>query len=516
MSTIGEREQTELKPAAGKRVSGKLSSNAALRDAYQQLELSELRYRDLYDRAPDMYHTLDLTGNFVEFNPKHTEVLGYTSGELEHSHISSIMIEDMLTQLAADFQDVITNGNINGREYILKRKDGSSMTVEVHAMRFDGPDGEPQEVRCIMRDITPRKALEAQLLQAQKMESIGQLAGGIAHDFNNLLTAIGGYTQMALATPSDYAKVQEYLGQVQQASERASNLTKQLLAFSRRQIIAPKVINVNEVVTNTERILQRFITENIELTSVLAEDLGQVNIDPTQVEQILINLVVNARDAMPDGGSLTIRTQNELIQKNTARQHPDLSAGEYVLLTVSDSGTGIDEAIQSRIFDPFFTTKEEGKGTGLGLSMCYGIIRQNDGHICVESQLGRGSTFKVLIPRVADSPMPLALAPREERSTLAIGTEAILLVEDDSLVRGLGAEVLRRQGYHVLEAAHGKEAVQVAQNHDGEIHLMLTDVIMPNMSAKELTGQIKDSRPAIKVLFTSGYANDEVVRQGVL
>lgn len=514
MSTTGEREQTELKGVEGKRASRKLAFNAALEDAYEQLALSEMRYRELYDRAPDMYHTLDLTGNFKEFNSKHTEVLGYSYGELEHSNISSIIIEDMLPQLAADFQDVITKGNINGREYILKRKDGSSMTVEVHAMRFDGPNGEPQEVRCIMRDISPRKALEAQLLQAQKLESIGQLAGGIAHDFNNLLTVIGGYTQMALASTSDGVVAREYLEQVQKATERASNLTKQLLAFSRRQVIAPKVINLNEAVVNSQQILLRLIAENIEFTTSLDPNLGQVNIDPTQFEQVLINLVVNARDAMPDGGSLVICTQNEWIPDKIAKRHPDLSAGEYVLLSVTDNGIGIDKAVQSRIFEPFFTTKEAGKGSGLGLSMCYGIIRQNNGHISVESQPGNGSTFRVLIPRVADAPVPLA--PREERSKLAIGTEVILLVEDDSLVRGLGSQVLRRQGYQVLEAAQGKEALQVAANHDGEIHLMLTDVIMPNLTAKELTERIKDSRPEIKVLFTSGYANDEVVRQGVL
>jgi CheY-like chemotaxis protein len=305
-----------------------------------------------------------------------------------------------------------------------------------------------------------------------------------------------------------------YLSQINQATERATTLTRQLLAYSRRQIISPRVVNLNDVVANTDQILRRLITENVMLSTSLTPDLGPVKIDPTQVEQVLINLAVNARDAMPNGGSLTIKTSNIYLGKREASLYPDLSPGPYVQLSVADNGIGMDEEIQSHIFEPFFTTKEEGKGTGLGLSMCYGIVKQNNGHIYVESQPGQGSTFRILIPRVRQAATPVI--PEEERQNIAVGSEVILLVEDDSLVRGLGAEVLRQSGYTVLEAEDGREALKIAQQHSGEIQLLLTDVVMPNMGVAELARQLKAARPEIKVLFTSGYTDDSIVRQGVL
>jgi nitrogen-specific signal transduction histidine kinase/CheY-like chemotaxis protein len=365
-----------------------------------------------------------------------------------------------------------------------------------------------------MRDITQRKQLEAQLVQSQKIECVGQLAGGIAHDFNNLLTAIAGYTHMALSVAATDDKLIGYLSQINQATERATNLTRQLLAFSRRQIISPQVINLNDVVASTEQILRRLITENIKLSTSLAPDLGPVKIDPTQVEQVLINLAVNARDAMPYGGDLTIKTSNMTLSKREARLYPDLSPGPFVQLCVADTGIGMDKVVQARVFEPFFTTKEEGKGTGLGLSMCYGIVKQNQGHIGVESQPGQGSTFKILIPRVEQPATPISL--EKENQDLLAGNEAILLVEDDSLVRGLGAEVLRQHGYKVLEAEDGREALEIAQLYNGEIQLLLTDVVMPNMSVAELAQRLKVTRTEIKVLFTSGYADGSIVQQGVL
>jgi CheY-like chemotaxis protein len=304
------------------------------------------------------------------------------------------------------------------------------------------------------------------------------------------------------------------LSQINQATERASNLTRQLLAFSRRQIISPRVINLNDVVASTEQILHRLITENIELSISLTPDLGPVKMDPTQVEQVLINLAVNARDAMPYGGDLTIKTSNMTLSKREAHLYPDLSPGQFVQLCIADTGIGMDEEVQARIFEPFFTTKEEGKGTGLGLSMCYGIVKQNQGHIGVESQPGQGSTFKILIPRVEQPATPISL--EKENQDLLAGNEAILLVEDDSLVRGLGAEVLRQHGYKVLEAEDGREALEIAQLYNGEIQLLLTDVVMPNMSVAELAQRLKVTRTEIKVLFTSGYADGSIVQQGVL
>lgn len=514
MGITSGKDQNASVRTAGKELDNKLSFNTALQHAYDQLELSEKRFRELYDKAPDMYHTLDLEGNFVEFNPKHTEVLGYRPEDLQDHHISCILTEEMLPKLEQEFRELMNSGNINGREYVLRKKDGSNMTVEVHAMRFDGPDGQPREVRCIMRDITQRKQLEAQLVQSQKMECVGQLAGGIAHDFNNLLTAITGYTHMALSIAATDAKLTSYLSQINQATERASTLTRQLLAFSRRQIISPQVINLNDVVTNTEQILCRLISENIKMSISLTPDLGPVNMDPTQVEQVLINLAVNAQDAMPKGGELTITTSNVTLSKRDARRYPDLSPGPFVQLSVADTGIGMDEEVQAHIFEPFFTTKEEGKGTGLGLSMCYGIVKQNNGDIEVESQPGQGSTFKILIPRVEQPATPIS--QEKESRDLAEGNEAILLVEDNSLVRGLGAKVLRQHGYNVLEAEDGQEALEVAQQYNGEIQLLLTDVVMPNMGVTDLAQQLKATRTGIKVLFTSGYADGSIVLEGVL
>jgi two-component system cell cycle sensor histidine kinase/response regulator CckA len=277
-------------------------------------------------------------------------MLGYSAEELRNSPISSILTEDMLPRLAEGFQDLRTFGQINGREFTFRKKDGSLLTVEVHAIRFDRPDGTPLEIRCIMRDITDRKKLEEQLLQSQKMESVGRLAGSIAHDFNNLLTAITGYTQIALMSlPADH-KVREYLEQINKASERAATLTRQLLAFSRRQIIAPKVINLNEIVTNTKKMLRHLLSENINLTTSLAPDLGPVIMDPTQVEQVLINLALNARDAMPDGGKISIETANTTLNEWDLIHHPDVSPGEYIALTVRDSGIGMSEEVQAHNF----------------------------------------------------------------------------------------------------------------------------------------------------------------------
>jgi two-component system cell cycle sensor histidine kinase/response regulator CckA len=478
-----------------------------------RLAESEQRFRDLYNHAPDMYHTLDLAGNFVEFNPRHTEILGYASDELLGNHISCIMTEEMLPRLAGDFGELMDTGSINGREYVLRKKDGSLMTVEVHANRFDRPSGEHWEVRCTMRDVTERKRLEEQLQQAQKMEVVGQLAGGIAHDFNNLLTVIKGYTQLAMASDPSDEELPDYLEQIHAASERASQLTKQLLGFSRRQIVAPTVMNLNDVILGTEQMLRRLISESIELTLGLDEALGQIRMDPIQVEQVLVNLAVNAGDAMPGGGTLTIQTCNESLTKRQAARYPGLVPGEYVRLVVSDTGVGMDDVTRRRVFEPFFTTKKEGAGTGLGLSMCYGILRQNDGHISVDAQPNQGSVFTAFVPRVREELTPVSTDPEVEDS--AAGTETILVVEDDAQVRGLAVAVLRRHGYTVLPAAHGREALTVAEEHDGVIHLLLTDVVMPHMSVKELTDQMEKSRPGLKVLFASGYTDDALIRQGV-
>ena len=367
----------------------------------------------------------------------------------------------------------------------------------------------------LQTEIAERKQLEEQLLQSQKMESIGRLAGGIAHDFNNLLTAIIGYSQLSLSKVPPGDPIQADLEEIQKAADRAASLTGQLLAFSRRQIIEPKVTGVNQLIIDVGRLLQRLIDENISLVLQPEPSAGSIKVDPHQFEQVLINLVVNARDAMPDGGRITVQTSNVELGPQQAAQFDEIQPGEYVGLTISDTGTGMSPETKEHIFEPFFTTKDQGKGTGLGLATCYGIVKQNSGHIEVESQLGEGTSFRIYLPRVEAIPE----APSESNypEEWPRGTETVLLVEDEPGVRAVTSTALSSQGYRVLEAADGMEALQVSADHAGEeISLLLTDVVMPRMGGKELAEQIGECRPDIKVIFTSGYDNDAIAHHGML
>jgi PAS domain S-box-containing protein len=352
---------------------------------------------------------------------------------------------------------------------------------------------------------------QRQLFQAQKMESIGRLAGGIAHDFNNLLTAILGFTELAEESLRPDDEVQEYLHSIQKAAERAAMLTSQLLAFARKQIVEPKIVNLNILIRDIDKMLRRLIGEHIELTLVLQPDLGHSRIDPGQFGQVLINLVVNARDAMPGGGRITIQTAN-VTWKESEERRPG-AAGDYVLLTVSDTGTGIDPEMQTHLFEPFFTTKEQGKGTGLGLATCYGIVQQSRGHIQVDSMPGQGTTLSIYLPREAEATLP---APQEAASALPPATGTILLVEDEPMVRAIGAQILRRQGYTVFEAENGSEALRWIDDYGGEIDLLVTDMVMPKMGGRELADRLHVTRPHLKVLYTSGYTNDAIIHQGIL
>jgi len=364
------------------------------------------------------------------------------------------------------------------------------------------------------RAIMERETVAAQLLQAQKMEAIGQLTGGIAHDFNNMLTVIMGYSELTLHSlrPDDPARVN--VEQIEQAGERASLLTRQLLAFSRKQVLQPKVLDLNAVLTNLDQMLQRLIGEDIDLVTVLAPGVGRVHADPSQVEQVIMNLAVNARDAMPRGGKLTIETANVELDDAYARRHGPVQPGAYVLLAVSDTGCGMDRDTQARIFEPFFTTKEPGKGTGLGLSTVYGIVKQSGGYIWVYSEVGRGTTFKIYLPRV--EAVAKAVEPSREATGSVRGSETILLVEDDAGIRALVRQVLAQSGYQVLEAHHGKHAIQICEQHAGPIHLLVTDMVMPEMSGTETAGHLTSLRPDLKVLFLSGYADEAVHRHGML
>ena len=356
--------------------------------------------------------------------------------------------------------------------------------------------------------------IEQQLRQAHKMEAIGKLAGGVAHDFNNLVTIITGYSDMLLSRIGPENSTRRELEQIKKAGDRAHSLTRQLLAFSRRQMLQPKVLDLNAVVTNLEPMLQRLIGENIELVIELKPGLGQVKADPGQIEQVIMNLAINARDAMLQGGKLLLQTDNIELDEAYALRHIPTQPGSYVHLAVSDTGCGMDAATQSRIFEPFFTTKEQGKGTGLGLSTVYGIVKQSGGYIWVYSEPGQGTTYKIYLPRVAapaDSVLPVT-----HWSKLPQGTETLLLVEDEPEVRWLVRDMLQHLGYTILEARHGIEAQVLSIQHPGPIHLLVTDVVMPQMSGREIAEQLTSEHPETKVLYMSGYTDDAVVRHGVL
>jgi len=359
-----------------------------------------------------------------------------------------------------------------------------------------------------------RKRLEEQLLHSQKMESLGRLAGGVAHDINNLLTPILGYAQLGtMELPADHPAL-SCLQEIQVNAQRAATFTRQLLAFSRRQVVELKVISLNDLILDADKMLRRLIGEDIELVTLPASRLGLVKVDPGQMEQVLMNLAVNARDAMPNGGKLTIKTGDVTVAQSTARRHPQVPAGEYVTLTVSDTGVGMTEETKTHLFEPFFTTKEKGKGTGLGLSTCYGIIRQHGGFISISSELGHGTNVQVYLPRAESGSTPQHQP--SETGQLPRGKETILLVEDEPAVRELVARVLRNQGYTLLQAANGDEGLRVARQHGPQkIHLLLTDVVMPLMGGTELAQRMRALNPQAKVLFTSGYTDDTLLHHGV-
>ncbi|OLC71983.1 MAG: hypothetical protein AUH78_17050 [Gemmatimonadetes bacterium 13_1_40CM_4_69_8] len=346
------------------------------------------------------------------------------------------------------------------------------------------------------------------------MEAVGRLAGGIAHDFNNLLTAILGSADLLLDTLSPDAPEREDLDEIRKAAKRAADLTRQLLAFSRQQLLAPQVLDVNALLTNLEKLLRRLIGEHIELRTALAPNVGAVQADPGQLEQVIVNLAVNARDAMPQGGQLTIETANAELDEAYAAEHFPARPGSYVLLAVTDTGTGMDAQTKSHIFEPFFTTKEKGKGTGLGLATVYGIVKQSDGYIWVYSEPGHGTSFKIYLPRVAEAPGPAR--PGFELSASVRGSETVFVVEDDEMVRALIRRMLETRGYTVLLAPHGDEALQLLERHPGRVDLLMTDVVMPGMSGRDLADRVAERRPGIKVLYLSGYTDDAIVRHGVL
>lgn len=481
--------------------------------AEHELSKSEERYRDLVENAHDIIYSHDLQGNYTSMNKAGERITGYTHDESLALSLAAIVAPEDLPKTQEMLRRKIAGERVTAYEMEIIAKDGHRVAVEANT-KLVYQDGVPVGVQGIARDVTERKQLEEQLRQSQKMEAIGQLAGGVAHDFNNLLTAINGYSSLALQRLEDSHPVKPYLEEVKKAGDRAANLTRQLLAFGRKQILQPLALNLNGVVSDMSKLLRRLIGEDIELTAKLDADVGRVMADPGQIEQVLVNLIVNARDAMPRGGNLTIETKNAELDKEYGSKHVGVAPGSYVMLAVSDTGIGMSEETRKRIFEPFFTTKEKGKGTGLGLSTVYGIVKQSGGNIWVYSEPGKGTTFKVYLPRAESK-------ARESKEKIAEaaphgGSETVLLVEDEEVVRGLARRILEQAGYTVVEASKSAEALRFCEEHAEEVDLLLTDVVMPEMSGKELADRLKSQRPDLKMLFMSGYTDEAIVHHGVL
>ena len=489
----------------------------------EALRESEERYRTILENIEDGYYEVDLPGNFTFFNDSLCRMLGYSRDELIGMGNDRYTDQENRKKLFQAFNSVYRTGEpVKEFDWEVIRKDGRKVYGEVSVSLIRSSTGQPIGFRGIARDITERKraekemaALQEQLTQSQKMEAIGRLAGGVAHDFNNLLTVIKGYSQLSLLDLKENNPLWENIQEIQKATQRATDLTRQLLAFSRRQILDPKVLDLNSLLRDTEKMLRRMIGEDIELVTRLSEGLGRVKIDPGQIEQVILNLAVNARDAMPSGVKLTIETANAQSDEGYALTHLGLTPGHYVRLSVSDTGIGMSREVQEKAFDPFFTTKEKGKGTGLGLSTVHGIVTQSGGKIWVYSDPGHGTTFKIYFPTIEGELD--TLNGKNETGSSPRGSETVLLVEDEPSVRDLANRLLKQQGYRVLEAANGEEALRLVRETAGErIHLLLTDVVLPQMSGKELADQLKIFRPDLKVLYTSGYTDFAVVHHGVL
>lgn len=495
-------------------VSQQLASAIEHKRNEEALRRSEARYRSLVQSAVYGIYRSSLDGKFLNVNPALTAMLGYFSAEevlaLDPKHDVFVNPEEQ-ARLMSQFH---RGARLDSTEVRWKRKDGSAIKVRLSGRAVAIAEQPERVLEVIAEDVTEQRVLEDQFRQAQKMEAVGRLAGGVAHDFNNLLMVISGYTEVLLESTARDNPRYPKIAAIQQASDRATTLTRQLLAFSRKQLLELKVVDVNAIVSDIERLLRPLIGENIELVTRLASDLGRTRADAGQIEQVIMNLVVNSKDAMPNGGKITILTGNVSLDDDLRREYSYIQPGPYVMLSITDTGHGMDKETQSRIFEPFFTTKEKGKGTGLGLSTVYGIIKQSGGYVFAESELGRGTTFRIYLPRVEDAAEPHSQA-RASQSALG-GSETVLLVEDEESVRQLVRETLEAKGYKVLEAEHGQAALGIASAHQGPIHMLITDVVMPGMSGRELSKQLCAAHPQTRVLYLSGYTEDAIVHQGVL
>ncbi len=485
-------------------ITGRKKAEEALRRANDRLNA-------VIQSSPLAISTLDADGVVRTWNPAAEQLFGWTADEVIGRPLPTVHGE------AAEFEEtrrrVMRGEPVSNIEVIRKKKDGTAVTVNLVAAPLHEADGRITGILGLVEDRTGVKRLEQQFFHAQKMEAVGRLAGGIAHDFNNLLTVITSYSDLLLEDFGSDDPKREDVAQIRKASESAAALTRQLLAFSRQQVLQPQILDLNDTVAGTEKLLKRLIEEDVQLATVLAPDLGMAIIDPGQLEQIIMNLAVNARDAMPGGGRLTIETANVDVDEAYLQAHPPAQAGRYVMLAVSDTGTGMDARTQAHLFEPFFTTKASGKGTGLGLATVYGIVKQSGGFICVYSEPGHGTTFKIYFPWAGERAQRSAAAPVARPRQ---GTETVLVVEDAAAVRTVMRQGLERYGYTVLEAPDGDTALQLAAKHHGPIHLLLTDVVMPGVSGPQLADQLVRLRPGIKVLYASGYSDDAIIHHGIL
>jgi two-component system, cell cycle sensor histidine kinase and response regulator CckA len=473
------------------------------------LKHKDRKFRLLFEESPTPMWVLDpRDGHFLEVNAAARTLYGYTEPEFQN-----LKLQDLEDPSKAGGKSAETPGE--GETTPVARhhstKDGRPILVEIaeHEIEYGG---RPAEF-AVVSDVTVRRHLEEQLRQSQKMEAVGMLAGGIAHDFNNLLTIITGYSQLILNTLGPQDPNRHSAEQIIKAGDRAAALTRQLLAFSRRQVLQPRVLDLNKLVSSLGVMLQRLIGEDVELRLVLPADLGRVSADPGQIEQVLMNLAVNSRDAMPRGGVLTIETGHVMLDTQYTARHVAVKPGPYVLLAVSDNGTGMDKATRDRLFEPFFTTKSAGRGTGLGLSTVFGIVKQSGGSVDVYSEPGTGTTVKVYLPRIEQAAPAESERPRKPSVR---GSETILVAEDDEMVRSLVRETLEREGYKVLAASDPLDARRIADTHGEGIQLLITDVVMPKLSGRELAGQLMARRPEMKVLYMSGYTDNAVINSGIL
>ena len=470
---------------------------------------TEVRYRRLFEAAQDGILILDVeTGAIADVNPFLVNLLEYSHEELIGKAIWDIGLPKDVEASKSAFQQLMSKHYVRYEDLPLMTKGGECISVEVVSNVYRVNDQEV--IQCNIRDIRQRKdaeVLEQRLRQAHKMEAVGQLAGGLAHDFNNLLGVILGYCEMLEDQAALPETVHNLILEIHNAGKSAKNLTQRLLAFSRRQVMEPVVLDLNDTVHRMEKMLDRLLGDDIKLVSVLAHDLGRIKADPNQVEQMLMNLVINSRDAMSTGGLIILKTANVEIDETYAHQHPSTVPGQYVLLTVSDTGVGMDEETQSHIFEPFFSTKSQGQGTGLGLSTVFGLVKQSGGAIAVYSEPGQGATFKIHFPRCNEV---VVTAQQKIRSPSIGGTETILLVDDATPLRGLTRRILEDSGYKVIDSGDPAEALRMATEHDGPLPLMITDVVMPGFSGSVLAERVAEVRPETKVLYASGYNDDSI------